>query len=102
MAAKKFVSTLRFVIEEVAATSWLAARFIAVRLLAVVEPKVELPVVNKLAAVKIPEIVDEPIFNEVAFPFTATKFVRVVDARVEDPVANKLIVLVVDALDVVA
>ena len=92
----------RVVKATVAALNIFAARVPTVAFKRVVEPSVDDPVFTKFCEVRLPEIVDEPIFNEVAFPFTATKFVRVVDARVEDPVANKLIVLVVDALDVVA
>ena len=42
----------------------MAARLIAVRLVTVVEPRVELPVVSKLAVVKVPEIVEEPRLAE--------------------------------------
>ena len=60
--AKSVPLTLRLVIPEVAATSWLAARLVAVKLLAVVEANVDEAETSRL-----PDVVNPEVLVVVAF-----------------------------------
>ena len=66
--ANRFVKTLRFVIEEVAAKIWLRAKLFPVRFVTVVLARVDEPVFTKFCEVRFPDTVVDPVFREVRFP----------------------------------
>ena len=80
----------------------MAARFVAVKLEAVVEPTVVEPVDNKLFVVRVPEIVVDAAFKELAAIFPAARFVTVVEAKVDDALTIKFCEFVVVAFVVEA